>query len=237
MNITEDIKNQILEHAKEECPKESCGLIIIRKGRIVYKRCKNIADLPKECFVLADDDYIKADEEGEIVGVAHSHPYEQPTPSDGDKVACEKSGVPWFIVNPNTEKWGYLEPSGFELPYVGRKFQFGIIDCYTLVRDYFKKEFNLQLRDYYRADEFWKKGQSLYEDNFMKEGFIKIPLDEIKKHDLLFMQLEANLPNHAAIYLGDQQVLHHVQRRLSSRDILGEYYIKNTAFAARHKSL
>ena len=71
----------------------------------------------------------------------------------------------------------------------------------------------------------------------MKEGFIKIPLDEIKKHDLLFMQLEANLPNHAAIYLGDQQVLHHVQGRLSSRDILGEYYIKNTAFAARHKSL
>ena len=51
------------------------------------------------------------------------------------------------------------------------------------------------------------------------------------------MHLEANLPNHAAIYLGDQQVLHHVQGRLSSRDILGEYYIKNIAFAARHKSL
>ena len=237
MNLSQDIKDQILDHAKEETPNECCGLIIIRKGRTKYIRCKNIAELPKHTFVLASDDYIKAEDEGEIVGVAHSHPYEPPIPSDGDKVACEKSGVPWYIVNPQTERWGYYEPSGFELPYVGRKFQFGIIDCYTLVRDYFKKEFNLQLRDYYRADEFWKKGQSLYEDNFMKEGFIKIPLDEIKKHDLLFMQLESNLPNHAAIYLGDQQVLHHVQGRLSSRDILGEYYIKNTAFAARHKSL
>jgi len=237
MNITDDIKNRILEHAKEESPKESCGLLIVKKGRVVYKKCKNIADLPKECFVLASDDYIKAEEEGEIVAVAHSHTFQPPIPSDGDKVACEKSGVPWFIVNPQTEKWGYCEPSGFELPYVGRKFQFGIIDCYSLVRDYFKKELNLQLRDYYRCDNFWEKGQSLYEDNFMKEGFVKIPVDEIRKHDLLFMHLAANLPNHAAIYVGDQQVLHHVQGRLSSRDILGEYYMKNIAFAARHKTL
>ena len=237
MNITDDIKNKILEHAKEESPKESCGLLIVKKGRVVYKKCKNIADLPKECFVLASDDYIKAEEEGEIVAVAHSHTFQPPIPSDGDKVACEKSGVPWFIVNPQTEKWGYCEPSGFELPYVGRKFQFGIIDCYSLVRDYFKKELNLQLRDYYRCDNFWEKGQSLYEDNFMKEGFVKIPVDEIRKHDVLLMHLAANLPNHAAIYVGDQQVLHHVQGRLSSRDILGEYYMKNIAFAARHKTL
>ena len=237
MNLTENIKNQILEHAKEESPKESCGLLAVKKGRVVYKKCKNIADLPKECFVLASDDYIKAEEEGEIVAVAHSHTFQPPIPSDGDKVACEKSGVPWFIVNPQTEKWGYCEPSGFELPYVGRKFQFGIIDYYSLVRDYFKKELDLQLRDYYRCDNFWEKGQSLYEDNFMKEGFVKIPVDEIRKHDLLFMHLAANLPNHAAIYVGDQQVLHHVQGRLSSRDILGEYYMKNIAFAARHKTL
>ena len=99
-----------------------------------------------------------------------------------------------------------------------------------MLRDYFKKELNLELRDYYRADEFWKKGQSLYEDNFMNEGFRKVPLAEIQKHDVLLIHLEANLPNHAAIYVGDQQVLHHVQGRLSSRDLLGEYYIKKHCF-------
>ena len=31
MNLTEDIKQEILEHAKQESPKESCGLIIIKK--------------------------------------------------------------------------------------------------------------------------------------------------------------------------------------------------------------
>ena len=37
-------------------------------------------------------------------------------------------------------------------------------------------------------------------------------------------------------YMGDQQVLHHVQGRLSSRDLYGGYYGKSTACALRHES-
>tara|TARA_R100000353_G_scaffold175020_1_gene144286 strand:+ start:1432 stop:2145 length:714 start_codon:yes stop_codon:yes gene_type:complete len=237
MILNDDLKKEILTHAKEESPKECCGLIIVRKGRKRYKRCKNVSDVPKETFVLAINDYVKAEEEGEIVAVVHSHPFERPEPSIGDKVACEKSNLPWIIVNPTIEEWGYCEPSGFELPLVGREFNFGIVDCYSLVRDYFKQELNIEIRDYFREDKFWEKGNSLYEDNYDKEGFRKVPFNEIQKHDVLLIHLEANLPNHAAVYLGDQQILHHVQGRLSSRDILGEYYIKNTAFVARHNTL
>ena len=237
MILNDNLKKEILTHAKEESPKECCGLIIVRKGRKRYKRCKNVSDVPKETFVLAINDYVKAEEEGEIVAVVHSHPFERPEPSIGDKVACEKSNLPWIIVNPTIEEWGYCEPSGFELPLVGREFNFGIVDCYSLVRDYFKQELNIEIRDYFREDKFWEKGNSLYEDNYDKEGFRKVPFNEIQKHDVLLIHLEANLPNHAAVYLGDQQILHHVQGRLSSRDILGEYYIKNTAFVARHNTL
>jgi cell wall-associated NlpC family hydrolase len=63
-----------------------------------------------------------------------------------------------------------------------------------------------------------------------------VPLDELQYGDLLFMHLEANLPNHAAIYVGEQQILQHIQGRLSSRDVLGGYYVKNTAMVARHES-
>ena len=237
MILNDDLKKEILTHAKEESPKECCGLIIVRKGRKRYKPCKNVSDVPKETFVLAINDYVKAEEEGEIIAVVHSHPFERPEPSIGDKVACEKSNLPWIIVNPTIEEWGYCEPSGFELPLVGREFNFGIVDCYSLVRDYFKQELNIEIRDYFREDKFWEKGNSLYEDNYDEEGFRKVLLNEIQKHDVLLIHLEANLPNHAAVYLGDQQILHHVQGRLSSRDILGEYYIKNTAFVARHNTL
>tara|TARA_R100000781_G_scaffold49607_1_gene32916 strand:+ start:6270 stop:6983 length:714 start_codon:yes stop_codon:yes gene_type:complete len=237
MNLSDELKKEILLHAKDELPNESCGLIIVRKGRKKYRRCKNVSEVPKQTFVLAINDYVKAEEEGEIIAVVHSHPFEQPEPSIADKVACEKSNLPWFIVNPTIEKWGYCEPCGFKLPLVGREFNFGIVDCYSLVRDYFKQELNIEIRDYFREDKFWEKGNSLYEDNYDKEGFRKVSLNEIQKHDVLLIHLEANLPNHAAVYLGDQQILHHVQGRLSSRDILGEYYIKNTAFVARHNTL
>ena len=132
MNISEEIKEQALIHAKEEAPRESVGLVHIVKGRERYFRCKNQAEEPELHFCLDPSDYLKCEKQGEIVGVIHSHPISNPKPSEADKVACERSDLPWFIVNPNTEKWGYYEPSGFKLPYVGRQWAHGIVDCYTL---------------------------------------------------------------------------------------------------------
>ena len=55
---------------------------------------------------------------------------------------------------------------------------------------------------------------------------------------LRLMQLQSPLPNHAAIYIGDGQILHHLQGRLSSRDLYGldSYYGKSTACVLRHES-
>ena len=119
---------------------------------------------------------------------------------------------------------------------MGREFVFGVVDCYTLVRDWYAREYGIQLRDYDRRDKFWDRGENLYMDNFAAEGFSKIPLEEVQRGDLILMNLVSPLPNHAAIYLGDQQVLHHVQGRLSSRDVYGGYYGKSTACALRHES-
>ena len=236
MKLTDALNAQILEHAQNADPRECCGLVAVVKGRRRYFPCRNIADTPDEHFVLNGEDYAQVEDQGEIVAIVHSHPTTNPTPSDADRVACEKSGLPWFIVNPKTEAWGYCEPSGFELPYVGREFVFGVVDCYSLVKDWYGKEFGLQLNDYQRRDLFWERGENPYLDNFHREGFQKVPFDELQYGDALLMQLGSSLPNHAAIYIGDQQILHHIQGRLSSRDVLGSYYAKNTAMVLRHES-
>ena len=236
MTLPNEIKEQALAHAKSEAPKESCGLVVVVKGRKRYFPCKNIAETPDEHFLLDPISYVEAEEKGEIIAVVHSHPVTNHAPSSADKVACEKSRLPWHVVNPNTELWGYCEPSGFELPYVGRQFVHGIIDCYTLCRDWYNKEWNLNLRDYERRDEWWYKGENLYLDNFKKEGFHEIKVSDLVVGDALLMQLQSPVPNHAAIYLGDNVVLHHVQGRLSSRDVYGGYYQKVTAKALRHES-
>ena len=236
MKLPDAIKVEALEHAKAESPKESCGLVAVVKGRKRYFACRNLAETPSEHFVLDPLQYAEIEDKGEIVAVIHSHPVTNHEPSQADQVACEKSGLPWFVVNPQTEQWGYCEPKGFELPYVGREFVFGLVDCYSLCRDWYQREMNLQLRDYQRRDRFWLRGENLYLDNFAKEGFREVSQTDLQWGDAILMQLSSPLPNHAAIYLGDQLILHHCQGRLSSRDVYGGYYWKNTALVLRHES-
>jgi proteasome lid subunit RPN8/RPN11 len=236
MMLPPTLMEKIQAHAAEESPKECCGLVAVVKGRRKYFPCKNLAVTPEEHFALDPLDYAAVEDQGEIVAVVHSHPVTNHAPSQADRVACEQSGLPWHIINPNTGNWGYCEPEGFELPYVGREFAHGTVDCYSLCRDWYKREWDLELKNYPRRDQWWENGQNLYLDNFEKEGFHRIPVSELQRGDALLMQLSSPVPNHAAIYIGDQQVLHHVQGRLSSRDVYGGYYAKNTACALRHES-
>ena len=236
MTLPPSIKKQILQHAQAEQPKECCGVVCVVKGRRRYFPCRNLAATPDEHFVMDPLDYAEAEDQGEVVAVIHSHPVSNPKPSEADLVACEKTGVPWHIINPLTEEWGYCEPSGHQLPYVGRQFAFGVVDCYTLVRDWYAREYGIELRDYDRRDKFWEHGENLYMDNFANEGFSEIPVADVQPGDLILMNVCSLVPNHAAIYLGDQLILHHVQQRLSSRDVYGGYYWKNTACALRHES-
>ena len=236
MTLPPTIKEQILQHAQAEQPKECCGVVCVVKGRRRYFPCRNLAATPDEHFVMDPLDYAEAEDQGEVVAVIHSHPVSNPKPSEADLVACEKTGVPWHIINPLTEEWGYCEPSGHQLPYVGRQFAFGVVDCYTLVRDWYAREYGIELRDYDRRDKFWEHGENLYMDNFANEGFSEIPVADVQPGDLILMNVCSLVPNHAAIYLGDQLILHHVQQRLSSRDVYGGYYWKNTACALRHES-
>ena len=236
MKLSKEIEEKAIQHAKAELPKECCGLVAIVKGRSRYYPCKNLAETPDEHFILDPDEYEKVEDLGEIIAIIHSHPTTNHAPSQADLVACEKSGVPWFVINPKTELWGYCEPKGFELPYVGRIFSHGLIDCYSLVRDWYKREFKIELSDYHRRDKWWDNGMNLYVDNFEKEGFTEIPFEELDYADLILMHLESDVPNHAGIYIGGQMVLHHVQGRLSSRDVYGGYYQKTTAKILRHES-
>ena len=236
MTLPPSIKEQILQHAQAEQPKECCGVVCVVKGRRRYFPCRNLAATPDEHFVMDPLDYAEAEDQGEVVAVIHSHPVSNPKPSEADLVACEKTGVPWHIINPLTEEWGYCEPFGYQLPYVGRQFAFGVVDCYTLVRDWYAREYGIELRDYDRRDRFWEHGENLYMDNFANEGFSEIPVADVQPGDLILMNVCSLVPNHAAIYLGDQLILHHVQQRLSSRDVYGGYYWKNTACALRHES-
>lgn len=231
--MIETLIPDVLAHAAQEQPREACGLAIVVKGRLKYWPCRNIAQSGE--FYIAPEDYAAAEDAGEVVGVCHSHVYIPPIPSDADKVMCEQSGLPWLIVNWPTGTHQVIEPNGYKLPLIGRKFVHGVIDCYSLIRDYYAQELNISLPDFQRADNWWHAGQNLYLDNFMTAGFVRV--DEVAKHDMLLMQVASPVPNHGAVYIGDAQIIQHCHGRLSSRDVYGGYWRKVTSHILRHKEL
>lgn len=226
----------IKNHASVEYPRESCGVISVVSGKERYTPCRNIAE-SNEQFVIHPEDYAKADDAGEILSIVHSHCNIPPAPSQADLVGCERSGLPWVIVSHPTGQVYTFEPSGYEAPLVGRQFSHGILDCYTLCRDYYKRTLDIDLIDFQRDYEWWLKGQNLYMDYFQAAGFVQIDLGDLREHDSVIMQVRSPVPNHAAVYIGDDRIIQHVMGRLSSRDVYGGWYRKCTILAVRHRSL
>lgn len=223
----------IIEYSKTTYPHESCGVVIVFKGRLKFIPCKNL--LSGDVFCIDPSDYSRAEDMGEIVAIAHSHTNGSAEPSMADIVACDRSKLPWIIVSIPEGKHTITEPKDFNIPLVGRQFYHGVLDCYSLIRDYYQQELSIELNDYLREPEWWHTDQDLYVNNFAKEGFV--PVDELKKHDVILMQNGSDKINHGAVYLGDCIILHHSTNRLSSRDVYGGYWRKNTRRILRHRSL
>jgi len=233
--LTDETKNAAIDHARREYPRESCGFAVVVKGRQVYWPAENLSH-ERDVFIIDPQSYADADEAGEIVAVIHSHPDLPASPSQADRTACEASALPWFIVSLPDCVWAELYPNGYKAPLVGREWAHGVQDCYTLVRDWYAQEMVLQLPDFYRDDEWWLKGQNLYLDNFEACGFVEVPFSEIRPGDALLMKVFSPVPCHAAIYLGDEMILHHMQGRLSCRERLTGAYLSRVSNVVRYNS-
>lgn len=238
-----NIEDEIRAHAQSEFPRESCGLVIVVKGKQRYVPCKNVASTPQEHFIIDPLDAMAAEDQGAVIAVVHSHPKIPAVASEDDKVQCEATRLAWHIVhvsvpdgeeNPVATDIVTIHPCGYKAPLIGRKFSHGILDCYSLVRDYYREEMGIDLPNFDRRDEWWNNGQNLYMENFANCGFepIKGP---IEVGDIILMQIRSPVPNHAAVYIGNGQILHHQVNRLSSRDLYSGYFQEITRVIIRYK--
>ena len=234
-------KIKALQHAKDEDPKESVGLLLNIKGKKVYYPCRNLSTYSQQCFILDPEDYVKADSLGQIVSVIHSHPITPAIASEADKVSCEAGGLPWHIVNPKTEKWGYYEPKGYKPALKGRSWCWGVTDCWSLVRDWYQEEKGIDLIKGSRPltpEEFIENPVSKEDGDgntfLISAGFrLLTPNEKLENGDVLLMSIMGKGLNHAAIFLNGE-VLHHLADRLSCQEPYSEWLLKCTGGRYRY---
>ena len=121
----------------------------------------------------------------------------------------------------------------------GRPFIHGKVDCYTVVRDFYRDVFGIELTDYARADDWWDNGQNLYMDHYEAEGFVSIEFNPMGMQygDLLISAIISPVPNHAAVWVGQGLVLHHLPNRLSKTDPFSGVLRNRLCAVLRHKDL
>lgn len=235
----------IKDHAIEAFPEESCGIVITRDdGTHSYRPAPNIAADPLNSFHL--DERLLIGLGPRVAAIVHSHPNGPDHPSQLDMEQQVAWNVPFGIVS--TDGTGCLEPFFWGdavpvPPLIGRGFRHGVTDCYALVRDYFRVNLNVTLREYPREWGWWQQGSRLYEDFFGREGFTRIDQSQVRDHDCFLAQIRSDTPNHAGVYVGGNLILHHLTAnqasdptRISRRDPVSSWSKFICGFWLRHES-
>ena len=222
-------ESAILAHARRCAPAESCGFVISTPEGSQYQPCVNISAEPEAYFRIAPEDWLRAEMQGEIVALVHSHPGGLPWLSEADRRLQIKSALPWWLVSR-----GDIHKFRCVPHLTGRRFEHGVTDCYTLFRDAYHLA-GTEMPDFHREDDWWRNGQNLYLDNLEATGLYQVPLSSAQPGDVLLCCFGASVPNHAAIYCGNGELLHHLPEQLSKRERYSEKWQRRTHSVWRHR--
>ncbi|QIM63138.1 phage tail protein [Pasteurellaceae bacterium Orientalotternb1] len=230
MKIPDELKQEIIEYCKTAEPNEACGFVVLgyQNSEPQFLPSENVAGDPEHFFEIAPDDFIRAEQQGEIVAVVHSHPHSATSRGEMRLSIADRQMQDllqfdfWLVCDGELQNFPVIRP------LVGREFVHGQTDCYSTFRDFYYLA-GADLPDFERTDEWWANGGDLYLQNMACHGFKRLDPDEILQvGDVILMQVGADVPNHAAVYLGEQMVLHHSPKRLSKRDLYDGYWLKHT---------
>ncbi|MEN6621497.1 MAG: NlpC/P60 family protein [Smithella sp.] len=223
--------NHIKTYFEAQYPFEACGLIINNE----FVPIKNVAQDRYNDFKMPDDTLAI---HHSVDAVVHSHTNGNYSPSPYDMEQQIKMGIPWGLstVNENVATdvyfWGDTIPN---VPLEGREFRSGPTgtdkkgDCYALIRDYYRTVKGITIKEFPRDSKWWESPESndpnMYLENFQDAGFMPITQSELQAGDIILMRVMARdrNPNHGGIYLGNNQLLHHIRGRYSRKEVVNNW--------------
>lgn len=120
---------------------------------------------------------------------------------------------------------------------LGLPFEMGVRDCFALSRDFFQQNFGFEFEDYARPNNWDADRLNLIEACYTQEGFEKISdwkAKDLRPADVLCMAIGSSAPNHFAVCVGDNMMIHHLENRLSSEEVYRDFWRNMTCFILRH---
>lgn len=243
MILNQENKNIIKEHALKESPKECCGLIYISEQKFSLEifKAENKDKDPENYFQISEKDYLAASEKGKIWGFYHSH-IEEDRFSDYDKMTSEKLKLNAIMYCLRNDAFYEYQPIGLELPFVGRDYAIGALDCFTLIKDYYNQTYNIfipEIENDYRFIEHKpdhkdnNRVHNILPDFFRDNGFVEV--ENVRDGDIILMNTPDILsPVHCAIYKEPGQILHHPFKKKSCISLYKDIYKKYSTHFFRH---
>lgn len=232
--FSDTIIQKAKDHARQEYPKESCGLVVNDEYIAVFNKHPD----PENHFEIDMAVYREYAEE-DIQAIVHSHPNGPLHPTKTDAEQQIATAKPWIIIPLDDTRVGDPIVFGDEVPMaplIGRKFMHYVADCYTLVRDTYRlgkdalKEQDvtdewpfdpIELDPFPRDDEWWKNADDLYNENYAKQGFVPVNQWEVLPGDIFLASINSDKYNHGGLLIAEGLLLHHLPHRLSRREPSG----------------
>lgn len=115
---------------------------------------------------------------------------------------------------------------------MGRQWEYGKQDCFSLLRDYYQL-LGIEIPDFPRPESL-ERTESIFLKHAKAVGFERVPFEDRRPHDVLIMKLGTKTPMHAAIYVGRDRILHQRMNGISAVEPLRQYYWQRTAAVYRH---
>lgn len=217
IEISDEIQDLIFWFADGYAPQEICGAIadIHDKGRRFFA-IDNIAENPEETFEMNPKGWQALAADGEIVAVVHSHPNGEPFLSGADRQMQIQTGLPWILAVGGRLKQFRCCPH-----LRGRVFEYGKADCGALIRDAFML-MGFDLPDHTRGDIDDDAEHEYLRKHFERVGFVRVS-DGLRGGDVVLTSYGGHA-NHAALYLGNGQILHHAYNQLSRREPFNQWW-------------
>ena len=243
LHLTQAVKGALIAHAKKATKQgvEACGVIVRvgSKRRQEYRKATNAARDPSAFFEIAQAEYNQLTDGVDVVAIAHSHSDASLTFSDADKLASDRLNIPYVLASAVGDVAYYTpakRPEVDNASLEGRPWRLGQYDCWGLVRDYYAMQ-GIDLPDQKRNETTRSGADGYYARTLSELGFRLIDFADVRKGDVLLLQLAHRDPDHLALWWGENganHMLHHAENHRSGRAVVGQYYRQRLAGVYRY---